>query len=77
MVKSSVQTDLQILVQEEAEDQSFDSYGERENIVASEFILADYEVEDLDEGSGSQEISGTDNPSKNLDFGFIQEITSF
>ena len=78
LVQSSVQTDLEILANEEAEDKgSFDTYGDRENIIASEFLLADYEVDEVEEGSGSEESHGTDNPSKNLDFGFIQEITSF
>ena len=78
MVKSSVQTDLEILANEEAEDkESFDTYEDKDDIIASEFLLADYEVDEVEEGSGSEETHGTDNPSKNLDFGFIQEITSF
>ena len=78
IVKSSVQTDLDILANEEVEEKgNFDTYEDRENIIASEFLLADYEVDELEEGSGSEESHGTDNPSKNLDFGFIQEITSF
>jgi len=78
MVQSSVQTDLDILANEKVEEKgNFDTYEDRENIIASEFLLADYEVDEFEEGSGSEETHGTDNPSKNLDFGFIQEITSF
>ena len=78
LVKTIVLTDLENLAQEEDVNQgTIDLYGERENIIASEFLLADYEVDELEEGSGSDETHGTDNPSKNLDFGFIQEISSF
>ena len=78
MAKSIVQRDLEIIAQQRIEEESaltYDTYEERANIIGSEFILSDYEV-DEQEGSGSEETYATDNPSKNLDFGFIQEIVS-
>ena len=78
MAKSIVQRDLEIIAQQGMEEESaltYNTFEERANIIGSEFILSDYEV-DEQEGSGSEETFATDNPSKNLDFGFIQEIVS-